>query len=401
MRGFGMLKDTDKLKELTESIQEAELIEIKTTPEQDARLENVTIPIMETGKYTQSQPLIEAEVSKKPDDTLQITVGDNKILLIGEVKEHIARHNQPGEGSTFSKNIKIEDVINVVSNMPEDFFNGKNPVYSTTMPDAGYNLVQQSSDIERQFPDAKKIGVMKQSGNDKIQTIGYVVDADIETFKTNDFTVIVVPTNTDYLPDSVKNDSEIMQDLENGKSFTVATAFPGDPNVPRADEWGTSGHAIIVPNNGEDADKSNWVELEDNSINESGDVVKNKPEDGSSGNKKEDEDTKEPLFEKKLGMGSLGMGKKGGLNVSPELNKGLGGGMALEENFGSNVVDESPQKEAKNRTKDSMVVRKAKEMFDEMYGSSFGKQTKFDFDSTKECGTKISNEPINRIPRGW
>jgi len=199
MRGFGMLKDTDKLKELTESIQEAELIEIKTTPEQDARLENVTIPIMES-------------------------------------------------------------------------------------EDSWKDLVKKAE--------------------------------------------------------------------------------------PKA-------------------------------IVESGGVIKNKPEDGSSGNKKEDEDTKEPLLEKKLGMGSLGMGKKGGLNVSPELNKGLGGGMALEENFGSNVVDESPQKEAKNRTKDSMVVRKAKEMFDEMYGSSFGKQTKFDFDSTKECGTKISKEPINRIPRGW
>jgi hypothetical protein len=158
---------------------------------------------------------------------------------------------------------------------------------------------------------------------------------------------------------------------------------------------------VIIPiMESEDSWKDLVKKAEPKAIVESGGVIKNKPEDGSSGNKKEDEE-KEPLFEKKLGMGSLGMGKKGGLNVSPELNKGLGGGMALEENFGSNVVDESPQKEAKNRTKDSMVVRKAKEMFDEMYGSSFGKQTKFDFDSTKECGTKISNEPINRIPRGW
>lgn len=134
-------------------------------------------------------------------------------------------------------------------------------------------------------------------------------------------------------------------------------------------------------------------------IVESGDVVKKKPEEGAAGNAEKGGKEKEPLMGSMGNMGvklSLGSASIGSPSIAPELEK-----KGLEENFGSNVTDEDPTKEALHRTNANKVVGKAKEMFDEMYGSSFGKQKEYAFDSTKDCGTKLSKEPISKMPKGW
>jgi len=207
------------------------------------------------------------KVSEKPGGASHIeSTGGNNVLLAKGTREHIARHNKPGEGSVFSDKISIDDVQGAIGEIPEEFYEQGGGVHTTTVPNAGFNLVQKASDIEKNHPNAKKIKVKKQVGFDREknepimkEVDAYIIDADKEEFSTDQLNVVVRPSNPDFMDDDLKNDSDVQQDLKGGKSHSVLTSFPGDPDVPPAQDWEESGHAIIIPNGGKDADKSNWV----------------------------------------------------------------------------------------------------------------------------------------------
>ncbi len=186
--------------------------------------------------------------------------GGHNVLLANPTKEHIKRHNKPGEGSVFSDKVKMDDIENAISDIPEEFYEKGGGVHTTTVPNAGFNLVQKASDIEKNHPNARKIKVKKQVRGEMVEVDAYIVDNDMEEFATDQLNVVVRPSNPDFMDDEVKNDSDVQQDLKDGKSHSVLTSFPGDPDVPSAEEWGESGHAIIIPNGGRGADKTNWVE---------------------------------------------------------------------------------------------------------------------------------------------
>ena len=194
------------------------------------------------------------------------SAGGNNVLIHKNTEGHIERHNKPGEGSVFSKDIDIDDVKKAIGEIPEEFYEKGGGVHTTTVPNAGYNLVQKASDIEKDHPNAKKIMVKKQVGydRDKKEPImkevpAYIIDGDKEEFKTDQLNVVVRPSNADFMDDEVKNNPDVKKDLDGGKSHSVLSSFPGDPDVPPAQDWEESGHAIIIPNGGKDADKSNWV----------------------------------------------------------------------------------------------------------------------------------------------
>ncbi len=193
--------------------------------------------------------------------------GGNNVLMHKGTADHIARHNKPGEGSVFSDDISMDDVQKAISEIPEEFYEKGGGVHTTTVPNAGYNLVQKASDIKKDHPNAKKIMVKKQVGYDREkkepimkEVPAYIIDDDKEKFKTDQLSVVVRPSNPDFMDDEVKNNSDVKKDLDGKKSHSVLTSFPGDPDVPTADKWEESGHAIIIPNGGKDADKTNWVE---------------------------------------------------------------------------------------------------------------------------------------------
>ena len=196
--------------------------------------------------------------------------GGNNVLMHKGTADHIARHNKPGEGSVFSDDISMDDVQKAISEIPEEFYEKGGGVHTTTVPNAGYNLVQKASDIKKDHPNAKKIMVKKQVGYDREkkepimkEVPAYIIDDDKEKFKTDQLSVVVRPSNPDFMDDEVKNNSDVKKDLDGKKSHSVLTSFPGDPDVPTADKWEESGHAIIIPNGGKDADKTNWVEEPD------------------------------------------------------------------------------------------------------------------------------------------
>jgi len=207
------------------------------------------------------------KVSEKPGGASHIeSSGGNNVLLAKGTRDHIARHNKPGEGSVFSDEISMDDVQNAIGEIPEEFYEKGGGVHTTTVPNAGFNLVQKASDIEKNHPNAKKIKVKKQVGYDREknepimkEVDAYIIDADKEEFATDQLNVVVRPSNPDFMDDELKNDSDVQQDLDDGKSHSVLTSFPGDPDVPPAQDWEESGHAIIIPNGGEGADETNWV----------------------------------------------------------------------------------------------------------------------------------------------
>ena len=49
-----------------------------------------------------------------------------------------------------------------------------------------------------------------------------------------------------FLPEDVKEDGDIMNMINQGKVYSLLTAFPGNPNIPRASEWNGQ-FAVIVP----------------------------------------------------------------------------------------------------------------------------------------------------------
>ena len=44
--------------------------------------------------------------------------------------------------------------------------------------------------------------------------------------------------------DEVKNDQEVKSAIEGGSCYAVLTAFPGNPDVPKASEW--NGQYVVV-----------------------------------------------------------------------------------------------------------------------------------------------------------
>ncbi len=214
------------------------------------------------------------KVTEKPGETKQITAaGGNGVLLSKATVGHISAHNEPGEGSVFSDAMGEDELIKAVSEIPEDFFTtgderGPGGIHTIeTDHTVGYNLVEKAEDIKRKYPNAKKIMVNKQAGYDaeKGKPImkpvpAYIIDNDIEEFGTKQMSVIARPSNPDRMDQELQDDPEVKGNMENKKSFSVLTAFPGDPDVPPAQNWEESGHAIIIPNGGKGADKTNWVE---------------------------------------------------------------------------------------------------------------------------------------------
>lgn len=85
----------------------------------------------------------------------------------------------------------------------------------------------------KKLPGAKEIEVEKTEGPNKIKVPAITTTAPLTQFKSDELTVIVRPK---------KDESGIVIPNE----YIVLSAFPGDPSIPRASEWGGK-YAVIIP----------------------------------------------------------------------------------------------------------------------------------------------------------
>jgi len=197
--------------------------------------------------------------------------GGNKVFMGNYTVKHLKTHAVTGKGSVFNTSINPGDISNAISTIPDSFFTAGGGAKEINVSNAGFDLVQKTSEIRSNYPDAKEIKIQKQEGVElgedgkpkkgadgknipKMVTVtALVVDAGKDLFKTNTMTVVIRPANPNFMPEEAKNDDEISSALKNGKAFAILTAFPGKSDIPKASEWGDD-YAVIVPDGGKGAD---------------------------------------------------------------------------------------------------------------------------------------------------
>lgn len=209
------------------------------------------------GKADKPKGKSKAKVVTKGEHDLVKSGGDHVVILSGMAKNHIlGTHTKPGKGSVFNDKIKLDDIQAAIAKIPADFLEKGGGAYEVKVPNAGYDLVQKSSDILKKYPKAKKVTVEKEERGQVVKVTGYIVDNDISDFGTDTMSVVVRPTTPDtkkFLPKDLQDDSDVDEAVQGGKAMSMLSAWPGaSEGIPQASQWGDD-FAVIIPNGGKGA----------------------------------------------------------------------------------------------------------------------------------------------------
>lgn len=179
------------------------------------------------------------------ESTDKIESSNNIILVSDYVKNHIKEHNQFGTGSVFREGLTDDDINSYVNTVLENNELGEGGAFEIEVPNVGYDLVKPYQEAMG-YENAKESTTIKKEGPNEIQVPLVETTQSAEDFKTDKLTLIIRPSNPNYLPEDVKEDENILRMIGEGKVYSLLTAFPGNPNIPRASEWNGE-YAVIVP----------------------------------------------------------------------------------------------------------------------------------------------------------
>jgi hypothetical protein len=168
----------------------------------------------------------------------------NLIIVSDYVKNHIKEHNEPGIGSIFKKGITEMEILNMIERIKNEV-NPSQSAYQIKVPRIGYNLVLPY-DEAMSLEEAVESATEKKEGTNTITVPLVQTIQPLSDFSTDDLTLIIRPSNPQFLPEDVKMDPEVMKKIEEGKCYSLLTAFPGDPDIPKASEWNGM-YAVVVP----------------------------------------------------------------------------------------------------------------------------------------------------------
>jgi hypothetical protein len=171
---------------------------------------------------------------------------NNEVVLISDyVKNHIKDHNKFGGGSTFREGITDEEIISFVNQVINNQELGDGGAFEIEVPEIGFDLVlpyEEAVNLE----NVEESVTIKKEGPNEIEVPLVKTSQSSEDFKTNRLTLIIRKSNPQFLPDDVKEDEELLNKINDGKVYSLLTAFPGNPNIPRASEWNGQ-YAVVVP----------------------------------------------------------------------------------------------------------------------------------------------------------
>ena len=177
--------------------------------------------------------------------TDQIPGKDGIIILVSDyAKKHIMEHNKPGMGSVFKAGVTEDEIVNMVKEVAPKV-SGDGGAYELNKPGIGYDLVLDIAKAKA-LKDAKEGEVEKQEGPNKVKVISITTSQPLSSFASNRISLIIRKSNPQFLPDDVKTDADIAKKIEEGKCYSLLTAFPGNPDIPRASEWNGK-FAVIIP----------------------------------------------------------------------------------------------------------------------------------------------------------
>lgn len=177
-------------------------------------------------------------------DKLQTSNG-GVILVSDYVKNHIKDHNQFGSGSVFKEGITDEEINSFVNMVIENNELGEGGAFEIEVPGIGYDLVKPY-DEAMSYENAEESTTIKKEGPNEIEVPLVRTSQSEDDFRTDRLTLIIRPSNPNFLPEDVKEDGNIMDMINQGKVYSLLTAFPGNPNIPRASEWDGQ-FAVVVP----------------------------------------------------------------------------------------------------------------------------------------------------------
>ena len=180
------------------------------------------------------------------ESTDKIQTSNGEVILISDyVKNHIKDHNQFGSGSVFKEGITDEDINSFVNMVIENNELGDGGAFEIEVPGIGFDLVKPY-DEAMSYDNAEESTTIKKEGPNEIEVPLVRTSQSEDDFISDRLTLIIRPSNPNFLPEDVKEDGVIMNMINQGKVYSLLTAFPGNPNIPRASEWGGQ-FAVIVP----------------------------------------------------------------------------------------------------------------------------------------------------------
>lgn len=180
------------------------------------------------------------------ESTDKVETPNGDIILVSDyVKNHIKEHNKFGTGSTFKEGITDEEINSFINMVLENNEIGDGGAFEIEIPNIGYDLVKPYEEAIS-YDDAKETTTIKKEGPNEIEVPLVYTSQSADDFATNRLTLVIRPSNPQFLPDDVKEDEDILRMINDGKVYSLLTAFPGDPNIPRASEWNGQ-FAVVVP----------------------------------------------------------------------------------------------------------------------------------------------------------
>ena len=173
------------------------------------------------------------------------SIDDIVVLISDYVKNHIKEHNRFGTGSTFREGITDEEIINFVNKVTMNQELGDGGAFEIKVPNIGFDLVLPYEEA-KSLENAEESVTIKKEGKNEIEVPLINTSQYSDDFKTDRLTLIIRKSNPQFLPDDVKDDEEILNKINEGKVYSLLTAFPGNPNIPKTSEWNGQ-YAVVVP----------------------------------------------------------------------------------------------------------------------------------------------------------
>jgi len=166
------------------------------------------------------------------------------IIVSGDVKKHIMTHNKIGIGSVFKKGVSDSKIVELVKTVGRKV-SGDGGAYQLKISGIGYDLVLPMNKANK-LKDAEDGYVLKDEGPSKVKVPSVTTSQPLSDFSTNIVTFIIRKSNPQYLPSDVKNNENVNSKIKEGNCYSVLTAFPGNPDIPKASQWNNN-YAVIIP----------------------------------------------------------------------------------------------------------------------------------------------------------
>jgi hypothetical protein len=125
-------------------------------------------------------------------------------------------------------------------------------LFELNVLNVGFDLVLPYVEAKN-LDDAEETFAIKKEGKNEIEVPLIKTSQSENDFKTNRLTLVIRKSSQQFLPDDVKENEEILEKINDGKVYSLITAFPGNPNIPRVSEWNGE-YAIVVPKKDKDLD---------------------------------------------------------------------------------------------------------------------------------------------------